>query len=399
MPQDHRKAGIKGNLLARRNRNRQDQLDNLLVQIQRRLADTPLAVVGEHLASTISEVQLSSANGASASENCQKLTNYVTRLLEFLPSSFGDRFKFDAQLIDAIAQECSQGACRMSRMLIPKPSQEWGHQSVFMPCYKGSAPDVINLIHMPGDDNLFDIDLLDYAFLCHELGHNILFRGGDAFIAGFGQHLDAVLAPIQKQTLGIRGWSKQVADATAEQVRRYWTPTADQYNWAHEIAVDVISLWLIGPAYLAALQDVMEPDALDPYQLGQSHPPYEIRARALIDTAGRLGWAYYTGAIQTLVDRWSAASASHARNLHVACADPRLLSGTIATALKTCEALSLPCCTPARLAVLEDRQEQSPDFGTDLILAAWLMRNRSTEAAYEEWERTVIKRLLADITE
>jgi hypothetical protein len=385
--------------LPRRNRNRQDQLGNALVQLQRRLADTPLAVVGEHLARTISEVQRSSRNDDSASENSEKLTNYVTSLLEFLPTSFGDRFTFDAQLIDAIAQECSLGACRMSRMLIPKPSQEWGHQSVFMPCYKGSTPDVINLIHMPGDDKLVDIDLLDYPFLCHELGHNILSRDGDAFITAFSKHLDAVLAATQKQTLGIRGWSKQVADTTAEQMRKYWTPTADQYNWAHEIAVDVISLWLSGPAYLAALQDVMEADALDPYQLGQSHPPYEIRARALIDASAQLGWAYYTGAIQNLVDRWSAPSASDTRNLHVACADPRLLSGVIAAALKTCETLSLPCCTPDRIAVLEGEQGQSPDFGTDLILAAWLTRNRSTEAAYEEWERMVINRLLADLTQ
>jgi hypothetical protein len=390
---------VKEHPLPRRNQNRQDKLENVLVQIQRRLVNTPLAVVGDHLTRTISEVRRSAGNDGSPPQGSEKLASYVMNLLEFLPNSFGDRFTFDAKLIDAIAEECAQGAARMSRMLVPKPSKEWGHQSIFMPSYKGESPGVINLIHMPGDDNLADIYLLDYPFLCHEIGHNILFRNGDAFVTIFGQHLEPVLTATQRQTFGIRGSAKQVADATAKQVRAFWTPTIDQFNWAHEIAVDVLSLWLCGPAYLAALQDVMEADGLDPYQLGQSHPPYEIRARALINAAAQLGWAYYTGAIQNLVDRWSAASPSDSRtNLHVACGDPNLLGGAIAAALKTCEALSLPCCTPARIALLEAGQGQSPEFGTDLIIAAWLTRTRSTEAAYEEWEKTVINRLFADVT-
>lgn len=387
--------------MARRSRNRQDQLGEMLVQVQRHLGNSPLAVVGQMLVSTISDVQRSVAAGGTSSDDAERMANYVAKVLELLPTSFGDRFAFDAQLIHTLAVEYSQaGGAHLSGMLIPKPSQTWGHQTVPMPSSDGRTAHVIDVIHLPGDDNLADIDLLDYPFLCHELGHNILFCGGDDFITAFGRELDAVSAEIQRQTLGVRGSAKQVADDTAEQVRKYWTPTADQYNWAHEIAVDVISLWLCGPAYLAALQDVMEADGLNPYQLGQSHPPYEIRARALIDAAGRLGWAYYTGAIQNLVDRWSASSATDARsNLHVACADPRLLGGAIAAALKTCEALSLPRCTPVRIAALEAGQGHSPEFSTDLILAAWLTRNRSTEAAYEEWERTVINRLLADVTE
>ena len=291
--------------MARRNRNRQDQLGKLLVQVQRRFANTPLKAIGDKLVNIISDVQRSVQAGGSSPEDAERIAAYVASVLESLPSSFGDRFTFDAQLIHSLAKEYSQGAARFSGMLVPKPSQAWGHQTVPMPSSDGKTANVIDMIHLPGDDNPDDIDLLDYAFVCHELGHNILFRDGDAFITAFGQELDAVLAAIQRQTLGIRGSSKQVADATAEQVRRYWTPTADQYNWAHEIAVDVISLWLSGPAYLAALQDVMEADDLNPYQLGQSHPPYEIRAKALIDAAGRLGWAYYTGAIQCLLDRWS----------------------------------------------------------------------------------------------
>jgi hypothetical protein len=388
--------------LGRRNRNRQDHLEKVLVQVQRRFADTRLAAIGEMLVNVISEVQRSVAAGCTSAEDTESISTYVAQVLEWLPKSFGDRFTFDAQLIHSLAVEYSHGAAKLSNMLVPKPSQTWGHQKIRMPSFDRRAAHVIDVIHMPGDDNLADIDLLDYAFVCHELGHNILFRAGDAFITAFRQELDNVLAATQRQTLGIRGSARQVADSTAEQVKRYWTPSADQYNWAHEIAVDVISLWLCGPAYLAALQDVMEADDLNPYQLGQSHPPYEIRATALIEAAGRLGWAYYTGAILTLADRWSStAPAAERTNLHVACADPRLLTGVISAAMQSCQALSLPCCTPARITALEERHRQGPplEFGTDVILSAWLIRSTSTEAAYEEWERAVIDRLVADVTE
>jgi hypothetical protein len=354
------------------------------------------------LTGTISDVQRSAEKGGTSSEDVDRVATYVAKVLELLPTSFGDRFTFDSQLISAMAEEYSRGGVRLSGMLVPKPSREWEHQTVPMPSSDGQTAHVIDVIHLPGDDNLADIDLLAYPFICHELSHNILFRGGDTFLSTFDLELDSVLAAIQRQTVGIRGSAKRVANSTTEQIGRYWKPTADQFNWAHEIAADVISLWLSGPVYLAALQDVMETGGLNPYQLGQSHPPYEIRAKALVDAAGRLGWAYYTGAIQGLVDRWSAVSATDARsNLQVACEDPRLLHGVITAAIHTCEVLSLPCCTPARIASLEDRQQEGKplEFGTDVILAAWLTRRRSTETEYEGWERAVIDTLLADITE
>lgn len=388
--------------MARRNRNRQDQLGNLLVQVQRRFANTPLTAIGDMLGTIISDVQRSVKVGGSSSEDSERMSTYVAKVLEFLPNSFRDRFTFDAQLIYALTEEYEQGTALFSRMLVPKPSQAWGHQKIPMPSSDGRTAHVIDLIHLPGDDNVADIDLLDYPFLCHELGHNILFRKGDSFITAFSQELEAMLRSTQRQTLGIRGSARQVADDTAEQVRKYWTPTADHYNWAHEIAVDVISLWLCGPAYLAAFQDVLEADRLNPYQLGQSHPPYEIRGKALIDAAGRLGWVYYTGVIQSLLDRWSAASAvEHRTNLHVACSDPRLLSGVISATIQSCQTLTLPRCTPDRIIALEARlgQGHQPEFGTEVILAAWLTRSRSTEAEHEEWERATIARLVSNITE
>jgi len=146
----------------------------------------------------------------------------------------------------------------------------------------------------------------------------------------------------------------------------------------------------------------MEAEGLDPRQLGQSHPTYEVRARALIVAAGQLGWAYYTGGIQALVDRWSSSPTAEGRsNLHVACADPRLVNAAVDTALGTCRALSLPQCTPSRVRAVETALKQGipPALGTDLILACWIKAKETTETEFGQWERITISDLLAEITE
>jgi hypothetical protein len=269
-----------------------------------------------------------------------------------------------------------------------------------MPSTDGRLAHSVNVIHLPGEDRLEDIDLLTYPFLCHELGHNLLFRHGDRFITAFREHLKLVLADVRRKTLGVRGASRQISEETTKQVHGYWNPTPNHYNWAHEIAVDAISLWLSGPAYLAALQDVMEEQGLDPRQLGQSHPPYAIRSRAVMAAAQKLDWSYYTGGIQALTDRWWSEREGQ-NNLLVACADPRLIDQAVSTALATCQTLSLPRCTSARLDAVERALKHgSPvDFGIDLILAAWVKGKELTETRYDEWQEVAVLDLLREITE
>lgn len=388
--------------MARINRSRQGQLENTLIQAQRRFDGTQLSAIGDLLVHAISGVQRSLEVGGSSTDDAARIATYAISVLELLPKSFGDRFAFDAQLIRALADEYSQGGAKLSGMLVPKPSQSWGHQTVSMPSTDRTTAYAVDVIHLPGEDNIEDIILLDYPFICHELGHHILFKDGDGFIALFGKELESVLSAMQRQTLGIRGRARQIADTTANQIRQYWTPTPDQFNWAHEIAVDVIAIWLCGPAYLAAIQDVMEANDLKPFQLGQSHPPYETRGRALIDAAERLGWAYYTGPFRTLLEKWEATPPSSDRsNLHVACADLRLVSAAVSAAIKTCQALALPCCTVDRVTAIENalRDGHEIEIGTDLLIAAWSQFSQTNEVAFQTWEKATITRILAEITE
>lgn len=386
--------------MSRRTRPPQDALSHLLAKVKSRFDGTPVHSIGHLLESAIVDVQ--ALDSASSPAAIEVLSTYIETALVVLPEHFGERFDFDAQLIAAIAEEFSKGAIKMSGMLVPRPADEWGHQKLAMPSKDRSRTYVVDVIRIPSGEKIEHVDLLDYPFICHEMGHIVLSRNGKTFIETFSTELNEVTTSIQRQMLGIRGAAKTLGEQRAAQMRAFWTPTPDQFNWAHEIAVDTISLWVCGPAYLAAMHDVMDDDGLDPFQLGQSHPPYELRAVALLEAANRLGWAYYATEIQTLIDKWSKAVDSGARtNLHVACADSRLWKGAVSASLTVCEELALPRFTPDDLKSLEAQfaaGQHSVEFGTNVILAAWLKRAQCTEAEFATWEQAVIQQLIADIT-
>src|SRR5207244_10946688 len=95
------------------------------------------------------------------------LSGHIDRILALLPQSFGERFYFDASMISALSEEWSRGSTRLSGMIVPKPSQDWGHMSLPLATYDRTATHVIDLVLLPGDDRLEDVDLLADPFLGH----------------------------------------------------------------------------------------------------------------------------------------------------------------------------------------------------------------------------------------
>jgi hypothetical protein len=384
----------------RRSPDRQDRLGQLLTEVERRFQNSPLNGVGRLLTNTLTDLQASAQAGFTTPEAVDCTVAFASYVLESLPRTFGERFTFDAQILSELVVDCSQGGAQFSPNLIPKPSGTWGHQTINSVDPKYSY--TLNVIHLPGEDNLGEIDLLDYPFACHELGHNLLLKQGAAFCAAVTQILDGIINGLHRQTLALQGSGKEIAVSTIDQIRQYWTPTANHRNWAHEIAVDVIALLTCGPAYLAALQDVLERSDTNPYQLGQSHPPYEVRAKAMIEAAKLLEWTYYTGEYETLIENWPKSSwASDRTNFYTACADNRLVQGTLEAALQTCRLLALPCCTPALIESVRGKlgQRELPDLGIEIIIAAWITRGQIEEQPYLAWERGVIRDHLTRLTE
>lgn len=387
--------------MARRNRDKHDRLSQAFERIGRRFDQTPLSCIGSKLHDFVRDVQNGVQAGLITQEQANKFADYLEGIIDRLPQTFGDRFRFDAGMIAAIAEEWNGSGTQLSNMLLPCPSAEWGHQSVAMPTYSDQSAHVIDLILMPGDDNLDDIDLLAYAFLGHELGHNALFKHEAIFSEAFEKQLQQHVNGMLRQSLADRGTSKVKSKEIIEHTRKVWRATPNHFNWAHEIAVDLIALWTCGPAYVATFHDVLDDHEVDPYQVGQSHPPYEVRARALVHAAGELGWSAHCQNLGEVMQKWSRSEWHRGRNnQYAALASPALIAACADIALRTCEALCLPKCTPDTVRALNTKlsRGEAPDLGSELILAAWLARESKDEPAYVEWEKAVIRAHLADIT-
>lgn len=387
--------------MARRNRDNHDRLSKALERVGRRFDQSPLPCVGSTLRQYVQDVQCGVRAGQVSLEDANRLATYLEVVIDRLPDTFGDRFRFDAGMITAIAEEWNGGAAQLSSMILPRAAAEWGHQSMPMPTYSGESAHVIDLILMPGEDNLDDIDLLTYPFLGHELGHNMLFKHDAIFAGEFQKQLERHVNGMLRQSLADRGAVKVKSKGIIEQTRRLWGATPDHFNWAHEICVDLIAFWTCGPAYLATFHDVLDDPQLDPYQVGQSHPPYEVRLRALVYAAEVLGWSAHCENLSEVIQRWGRSDWQRGRNnQYAALARQPLVVGCTETALKTCEALALPKCTPHSLLALNKKlsRGETPELGSELIVAAWLTRENKDEASYNDWEKSVIRTHLTGIT-
>jgi hypothetical protein len=386
--------------LARRTHPKTNRLAEVLAEVERRFKDGPLACIRELIEPDLTAALLAIQDGQLSLDLGERLALKTERFIAHLPGDFGPRFKFDFAMISAVCEEWGRRGTSMSKMIIPSSFDEWAHLGLTY-AQRGRACIPVDLILFPGAQTLDGVNLLAYPFLCHELGHNVLFKHDHIFGGEFKPRLDAFANSLQRRSIADQGAARQRAQTRIDELRRYWEPAANHNNWSHEIAVDVVALWTCGPAYLAAFQDVLDEESLDPYQIDQSHPPYEVRADALLSACDGLGWASYTSGIRNRMDAWRASDLSRKRtNSYLASTSAELTRECVDSSMKVCDALGLPCCTPEGIASLDARLQNGyePDFGTELILSAWLRWNQLGEGAYEEWETDVKASLCNQVT-
>jgi len=386
--------------VTRRNRDKHDRLGQAMDGIRRRLENTPLATVSTRLSATVADLQNGLRAGQVQQEEANRLADYLDSIAPILPKSFGDRFRFDAGIIAAIRDEWA-GGTTLSSMIVPRHAREWGHQSLTLPTYRGEKVPVMDLLLLRGEDDLRDINLLDYPFLAHELGHNALFRQESIFSGDFEADLHRHCNMLIRQSLADRGTAKVGAQKVVKDVRQAWTPTATHYNWAHEIAVDVIAVWTCGPAYLVAVLDILEDANINPYQIGQSHPPYDVRAKALVHACDRLDWPVQVHCLEGMIDSWPHCKWRQGKdNRYAALAPIEVVRACADRALNACAVLGLPRMTSQGVDLVDKRlaRGENVGLGAELLIAAWLMREKVDEAAYERWERDAILKNLSEIT-
>ena len=257
-----------------------------------------------------------------------------------------------------------------------------------MPSENESAH-MIDLILLPKQDRLEDVDLLAYPLLVHEMNHYLLLRYESFFIPFFMAALKGVAASMRLGAISDRGSARIRANSKVDDLLRFWTPRPDQKNWGHEIAVDVVSLWMTGPAYLACFQDVVDTPDLNPYEITPTHPPYAVRAAALINVAHEIGLKPYSSTLETFVEQWRDSQWTKKRdNRYLFLARADLIEACTKTAIDFCKSVGIEPCTIRRIQDLEASLHnfRADDIGIDTLIYTWLKFEREKESAYGSWE-------------
>lgn len=377
--------------MARRIKKATSSLKTILDRITEQLDESPIAPIGEMLRNKAS-LAIQFCDGHSS--DLQDLARRLEEILYCLPSSFDDRFVFDSLLIKSISAEWRLGKVNLSDMVIPKSADQWGHSTLPLLAFTNESVPFVDLILFPGEDRLDSIDLLDYPFLLHELGHNALFKFGDEFIERFDRFLSDHINALKRLAIADRGIARNRSDEIISKIMKYWRPTANHYNWAHEIAADLIGVWTTGPAYIAAFADAVESELINPLKISQSHPPYEVRTSAISYAAKRLGWQNQLKPLSDLGKKWKH-DLPTADNDYVALTDKKLVIGCVEIAMRCIHDLSLPPCTIGRVEKMKGllNNDWTPDFGTDLLISAWLRWQNYDSDRFEEWEKSTIDSL------
>jgi hypothetical protein len=360
-----------------------------------------LKQIGQLLKEAVIDIQQAVQSGAGLSEAA--LAKDIDSMLDLLPKSFGDRFRFDSAMIATTVDALNEVGIQLNPMIVPLHSNSWGHDSLPLPWKKGDQISMVDFILIPGDDRLEDINLLSYPFIFHEVGHNLLFRYGSAFSDSFRAELDRISSTFRLSSIADRGSARSQAQRRIELIRGYWLPSANHKNWAYELAIDIVALWLCGPAYLAALHDKLDEPHVQPYFLEQEHPPNFARLSVLVNVAAELGWSNHVAALVQLLERWKQtrwSSGSGPRNRYVALVDPQIVNACVTSSLATCKTLRLPLCNEVMLRRI--RQEissgETPEFGMDVVIGAWLVHEERGESGYGQWESSTVSNLLNYVT-
>lgn len=279
-------------------------------------------------------------------------------------------------------------------MIIPHTGPEWKHGSLALPGDPNVMPRV-DLVFFPGKETLDDVNLLDYPWLCHELGHNLLFRHDDAFVECVREDLSTVLGEQRSRLLGLPEAVKESVKVSVERMESAWGPSSDHRNWSHEIASDIVALWSCGPAFLAAYEDQVDRQKPNPYVTDQIHPPYEVRTLALAEAAKRLGWKAHVPTLEERVSRWRESWSDSRNNEYAALFDETLIQSVVSCALTSCSEFRLPRCDDAQIEGIHRALESgtAPQIGLDLLLTAWVVYNRHGPDDYHAWERDTLDRL------
>jgi hypothetical protein len=355
------------------------------------LSRTPLSSISENLRNTFGSFYGGHSSTATI-ETSIDLPSAIQSLLSQLPSSYGPRFDFDAAFIFALAADWNP-SLELPKMTVPKHQGEWGFSELPLPTDDRERVPIVRVFHFPGQDSLEDIDLLAYPWLAHEVAHCLLFLHSTLFPSHFSPRLECILRALSLKGIADRGQARTVSRAGIEDMKRYWTPSHNQGNWAHEIAIDTIALWTCGPAYLGAFLDQVERANLDLFQVSTVHPPYSVRTLAILYACNLLKLDAYASPLRD----FSMTLAQRYPNNLIRLAPDELIAAAVEAGLAVCEALKIRDWRYFDASGPGAPIPGTRELGTSLLLDAWRVRSQGDEESYSSWEREVISSFAAEL--
>lgn len=361
----------------------------------RNLSEYPhLKEIAQRLSVVLDDVSVSIVSN----QDIDHIIKRVEQILRILPQPEGDncRFLFDAHMIAAFTNLLNKKSLLLSRMILPTCGEEWNHRPVYLPSFNAAEVPRVDLISFKGGTKLDDIVLLDYPWLYHELGHILVYEYWELFRTPFARVMDKVVRGLKARSLADSAINKRRAEATIEDLQRFWGIGNGPWSWAIEIGSDVVALWTCGPSFLDAFDMELDNREPNPYLISKQHPSYEIRSVGLMHAGSKLGWRKYTASLKDRMKLWKTSSFRKDRtNEYVSYANKEILDGAISSALEMCTDLKIPVCDKNKVKTVGNLvQDKAPlDFGDELVIAAWLVNQELGRNEYYSWKREIIEAL------
>ena len=317
---------------------------------------------------------------------------YASKLLERLPRKFGCDFYFDAWMVQSIMKKWNHDLIPNLGRVVPTRHHTWGYEKIII-----RTVTAVYLIYIPPEENMEIPSLLNYPWLCHELGHYLLSfsKHRQMLFDEFQPHLEELVSKWKRMSLSDRELAKTQSQAVIDEIDAKWKSS----EWVKELAIDVIALWTCGPAYLAAFEDGHEETA-NPFVIEPNHPPVELRTYTLLHAARKLGWDQYLGELEQMRLDWYKKIPAAFKNRYRSLRNTELVASCVEAALTYCKSIRLPRLKREDLNKIRSNLQRQNDFsnGIELIVAAWLSYQEN-EGCYFDWEEQTFNKLAAEIVQ
>lgn len=310
-----------------------------------------------------------------------------------------DRFLFDAYLIQSVASEWQETGLGVPPSILPRYGQSWSHMHLPLTAATAHRNPSVDIIGFSGSPVVEEIDLLNYPWLIHELGHTAFSANNAIFIDAASKVCAPAIARRRARAISLQGPARNRARGVVDSMENFWGPHTKRNSWALEIAADLFATWTSGPAYGAAFVDYASHSAVDPFKIDGNHPPYFIRTRALEEGTRRLGWTQTADLFAELMSRWSNQGPS--RSAVVELNDEEMLGTLVYRLLELFETTGLTRCTIRDVdrARLRFQNVDSVDFGIGLLLDAYVAHESLSESDFGQWHEQVVRHLANQVTQ